>query len=69
MVFLEIHKILLYYKRDPGTGVSCEFREIFKNTFFKEHLWTTASGRLLLHSLQFVSHSPMEDRLSVTMCS
>ena len=22
---------------------SCEFYEIFKNTFFTEHLWTTAS--------------------------
>ena len=22
---------------------SCEFCEIFKNTFFTEHLWTTAS--------------------------
>ena len=23
--------------------LSCEFREIFKNTFFKEHFWATAS--------------------------
>ena len=23
---------------------SCEFCEIFKSTFFTEHLWTTASG-------------------------
>ena len=23
---------------------SCEFRKIFKNTFFTEHLWTTASN-------------------------
>ena len=23
---------------------SCEFCEIFKNTFFTEHLWTTASS-------------------------
>ena len=23
---------------------SCEFCEIFKNIFFTEHLWTTASG-------------------------
>ena len=30
-------------KRDSGTGVSCEFREIFKNSFFTEHLWTSAS--------------------------
>ena len=25
--------------------VSCEFCKIFKNTFFTEHLWTTASER------------------------
>ena len=27
---------------------SCEFCEIFKNTFFTEHLWTTASERVFL---------------------
>ena len=26
--------------------ISCEFREIFKNTFFTEQLWTTASVNL-----------------------
>ena len=26
----------------------CEFCEIFKNTFFTEHLWTSASGALLI---------------------
>ena len=31
-------------KRDSGTGASCDFCEIYKNTFFTEHLWTTASG-------------------------
>ena len=25
---------------------SCEFCKIFKNTFFTEHLWTTASARI-----------------------
>ena len=25
-------------------GKSCEFSEISNNTFFTEHLWTTASG-------------------------
>ena len=28
----------LYYKRDPGTGFSFEFRKIPKNTFFTEHI-------------------------------
>ena len=31
----------------PGTGIFNEFREIFKNTFFTEHLWSTASVRNL----------------------
>ena len=30
-------------KKDSGTGVSCEFCDISKNTFFTEHIWTTAS--------------------------
>ena len=31
----------LYYKKKTLTqGFSCEFCEIFKNTFFKEHFWT-----------------------------
>ena len=42
---------------------SCEFCEIFKNTFFTEHLWTTLSRLefslyilFLLHiTLQFIS--------------
>ena len=30
-------------KKETGTGVFCEFCEIFKNTFFIEHVWTTVS--------------------------
>ena len=29
----------LYLKRDPGTDVSCEFCEIWKNTFSYRNLW------------------------------
>ena len=39
-------------KRGPLVQVfSCGFCDIFKNTFFTEHLWTTASGysRTLFH--------------------
>ena len=35
----------LYLKRDPGTGVSCEFCEIWKSTFF---LHNTSAGLLLV---------------------
>ena len=39
---------------------SCEFYEIFKNTFFTEHLWTTASRN------QTIAHDiPMEQLLSL----
>ena len=31
-------------KETPTSVFSCEFCEIFKNTFFIEHLWVTASG-------------------------
>ena len=35
----------LYWKRDSGTDVFCEFCEIARNIFFTEHLWATASVR------------------------
>ena len=46
---IEKHLLLLLLlpatllKRDSCTSVSCEFCEI-SNTFFTEHLWTTASN-------------------------
>ena len=33
----------LYYKKTPTEVLYCEIYEIFKNTYFKEHLRTTAS--------------------------
>ena len=30
-------------KETPAQVFSCEFGEIFKNTFFTEHFWVTAS--------------------------
>ena len=41
----------LYLKRNFGTGVSCEFCETFKNTFFTEHLRATAS--VFCYTLKF----------------
>ena len=40
----------LYLKRDSGM-FSCEFFEIFKNNFFTENLWTTASEHNILRSI------------------
>ena len=36
----------LYYRETLAQVFSSEFREISKNTFFTEHLWTTGSGCL-----------------------
>ena len=43
----------LFFNKDAGLSpdnlaetFSCKFRKIFKNTFFTEHLWTTASEHL-----------------------
>ena len=33
-------------KETPTQNFSCEFCEIFKNTFFTEHLWMATSGQL-----------------------
>ena len=43
LIRLQAWGLQLYEKCDSGTGVFCEFCEISKNTFFTEHLWTTAS--------------------------
>ena len=43
MVFLEFLQNSQGKKETLATVFSCEFCEIFKNTFFTEHLWTTAS--------------------------
>ena len=48
-----LFKLQLYLKRDSGTGFSCEFCEIFKNTFFTENLWMTASILQQLLALYF----------------
>ena len=44
---LFINKVAGLRKKDTLTRVfSCEFYEIFKNTFFTEHLWFTASWEI-----------------------
>ena len=32
-----------FVKETPAQVFSCEYCEIFKNTYFEEHLWTAAS--------------------------
>ena len=44
LVKVQARGLQIYYKRDSGTGVFCEFCGISKNTFFTEHLRMTASA-------------------------
>ena len=37
---------------DSSTVFSCEFCEIFKNTFFTEQLWTTASENIYMTAFE-----------------
>ena len=58
-VFLEISQNSLVFsnfiQKEPLTQVfSCEFCEISKNTFFTEHLWTTASNCRLTEFIEFI---------------
>ena len=50
LIFLRFRKVIFrlqacnfIQKETLAQVFSCEFCEIFKNTFFTEHLWTTAS--------------------------
>ena len=38
-----LSKLQLYQNKALAQGFSCEFRKIFKNNFFLEHLWVTGS--------------------------
>ena len=59
-VFLEISRpegCNFIKKEIPAQVFSCEFCEISKNTFFTEHLWTTASVNFL-STFQVLLKSP-----------
>ena len=43
LIKLQVFRPATLLKRDSDTGISCEICEIFKNVFFEEHLWKTAS--------------------------
>ena len=48
LIKLQASGLRLYWKRDSGTGVFL-WIEISKDTFFTEHLWTTASKMWILY--------------------
>ena len=51
---LFINKILEIKKETPTQIFSCEFNEIFKNTFFTEHFWMAASVHIN-HCISFLN--------------
>ena len=55
-------------KRDSNTGVSCEFWEIFKNTFLAEHLWTTASAFDKLLEMICRSYHLLSFQIAINIC-
>ena len=47
-------------KEIPTQVSSCESCKMFRNTFFTEHLWVTASVMLLLRVYRGISSSPVD---------
>ena len=39
---IQAFRLSALLKRDPNTGVFCEYWEMFKDTYSEEHLWTAA---------------------------
>ena len=54
-------------KRDPNTVVSWKYYEIFKNSFFKKHLWTAASENTCFFYRVFVLPGPRSFAWSPTL--
>ena len=46
LINLQASRPATLLKRNSSTGFSCEFGEIFKDTFFAQHLRTTVSVKL-----------------------
>ena len=46
----------LYQKETPTEVFSCEYCEIFKNTYFEEHLQTAASVFLIIKLVISIGH-------------
>ena len=44
---LQAFSLQVFQKETPTQVLSCEVCETFKNTYFEEHLQTTASGGVL----------------------
>ena len=47
---LQISRTATSLKETPTQVFSCKYCEIFKNTYFEEHLWTTIYVYLLSHT-------------------
>ena len=50
----------LYQKQTPTQVLSCEYCEIFKNTYFEEHLQTAASAKKLHMTLKLRKYTNVQ---------
>ena len=48
LIYLQASGLNLYKKETPIKVLACEICELFRNDFFTEHLWATASGLISL---------------------
>ena len=50
-IFFEIDVLIekIYYKENPPQVFSCKYCEIFKNSYFEEHLRTAASALIITY--------------------
>ena len=53
----------MYYKKIPTQVLSCEYCDIFKNTYFEEHLRTAASILLIIKLIINIGHLPTPSEL------
>ena len=60
---IDIVMVCNFIKKNNLTQLfSCEFCEVFKNTFFTEHLWTTASSllKVFTEAIKIIKHHQLK---------
>ena len=66
-ILLQKGGLQLYYKKIPTQVLSCEYCDIFKNTYFEEHLRTAASILLIIKLIINIGHLPTPSELKNNM--
>ena len=62
-ILLQKGGLQLYYKKIATQVLSCEYCDIFKNTYFEEHLRTAASILLIIKLIINIGHLPTPSEL------